>query len=90
MHYTQLESVKSFLFICRLMRMVALTLHNRVKNLGVVFDSDLLFDKQINSVFKGGFFHLRSIVKLKQFLSKKDTEEVIHAPITYRLDCNSL
>ncbi len=42
---------------------LSLTLHNRVKNLGVVFNSELLFDKQINSV-KGSFFHLRYITNL--------------------------
>ncbi len=37
-----------------------------VRNLGVTFDSLLNFEKQISTVVKGSFFHLRSIAKLKQ------------------------
>lgn len=40
-----------------------------VKNLGVIFDSELKFDQQINAVVKNSFFHLRSISKLKPVLS---------------------
>ncbi len=62
-----------------------------VKNLGVLFDSGLKFDKQINSVVKSCFYHLRHLAKVKPFLSLKNFEIVIHAFITSRLDyCNSL
>ncbi len=62
-----------------------------VRNLGFTFDSSLEFDKQISTVVKGSFFHLRSIAKLKQLLPHKDLETVIHAFITSRLDyCNTL
>ncbi len=40
---------------------------------------------------KSPFFHLRSLSKIKTFLSKSSLEVVIHACITSRLDyCNSL
>ena len=40
---------------------------------------------------KGSFFQLRTIAKLKPFLSFSDLETLIHALITSRLDyCNSL
>ncbi len=62
-----------------------------VRNLGVIFDPALKFDKQINSVVKSAFFQLRMIAKIKSFLSFKDLETVIHAFISTRLDyCNSL
>ncbi len=62
-----------------------------VKNLGVKFDSYLKFDKQINTMVKSCFFHLRSIAKVKPFLSSSDFERIIHAFISVRLDyCNSL
>jgi len=62
-----------------------------VKNLGVQFDSSLKFDKQINSVVKSCFYHLRSIAKVKLFLSPSDFEKIIHAFISVRLDyCNLL
>lgn len=44
-------------------------MHKQVRNLEVVFDSDLKMDKQVNSVMKAGYFHLRNIAKIKQFLS---------------------
>jgi len=71
----------------------ALTPHLRsvVTNLGVKVDAALRFDNHINGVVKSSFFHLRSLFKIKPFLSKRDLESVIHAFITSRLDyCNSL
>jgi len=62
-----------------------------VKNLGVHFDPSIYFDKQVNTVEKSSFFHLRSVEKVKYFLSQKDLEIGIHALISSRLDyCNSL
>ncbi len=49
-----------------------------VKNLGVVFDEHLKFDRQINSVVKSSFFQLRLLSKAKSFLSFKNLEKVIH------------
>ncbi len=64
---------------------------DRVRNLGVVFDPTLSFDKQISTVLKSSFFQLRSIARIKKMLSMKDLQTVIHAFITSRLDyCNSL
>ncbi len=57
-----------------------------VKNLGVIFDDGLKFDKQINTVVKSCFFQLRLLAKVKHILSSKNFEKVIHAFITSRLD----
>ncbi len=56
------------------------------KNLGVLFDSGLKFDKQINAVVNSCFYHLRRLAKVKPVLSLKNFEIVIHAFITSRLD----
>jgi len=49
------------------------------KNIGVLFDSGLKFDKQINSVVKSCFFHLQRLAKVKIFsLSKELSIIVIH------------
>ncbi len=62
-----------------------------VWNLGVVFDNSLKFDKQISAVVGSSSFHLRSLPKIKSFLSKSSLEVAIHVFITSRLDyCNSL
>ncbi len=67
------------------------TVGSHARNLGVIFDPALKFDKQINLVVKSAFFHLRIIAKIKSFISIKDLETVIHAFISSRLDyCNSL
>lgn len=66
-------------------------LHDTFKNLGVLLDSSLNFNKQVSSVVKRSFYHLRNIAKLKPLLSHSDLETVIHAFISSRLDyCNSL
>ncbi len=65
--------------------------HSYVKNLVFIFDSDLKFDKQINSVVRASFFQLKRLRKLKPFLTFKDLEIIIHAFISSRLDyCNAL
>ncbi len=62
-----------------------------VKKLGVVFDSALTFDKQVNAVVKSSFFQLRLLSKEKGFLTCAEFERVIHAFISSRLDyCNSM
>jgi len=62
-----------------------------VKKLGVFFDSSLQFDKQVNAVVRSGFFQLRTLAKVKQFLSVEDLERVVHTFVTSRLDnCNAL
>lgn len=62
-----------------------------VRNLGVLFDSNLKFDKQISTVVKSCFYHIRLLSKVKPFLSLKKLEIAMHAFVTSRLDyCNSL
>lgn len=58
-------------------------------NLGVIFDSNLMFDKQINATIRTSFFHLRLLAKVKPCLCFRDFERAI-AFISSRLDfCNS-
>ncbi len=42
--------------------------HDQIRNLGVVFDTDLKFDKQVNAVVKSCFFQIRSLARLKPIL----------------------
>ncbi len=46
-----------------------------VRNLRVLFDSSLKFDKQINSVVRSCFFHLRRLAKFKTLLSTQTFEK---------------
>ncbi len=61
------------------------------KNLGVVLDSNVSFEKHISHVTKTAFFHLRNIAKQQNMLSVSDAEKLVHAFMTSRLDyCNAL
>ncbi len=61
------------------------------KNLGVIFDSNLSFEYHIRKTSQACFYQLGNISKIRDMLSFNDTEKVIHAFISSRLDyCNSL
>ncbi|KAL0163779.1 hypothetical protein M9458_039532, partial [Cirrhinus mrigala] len=62
-----------------------------VRNLGVIFDSGMIFGKQISAVVKASFYQLRLLSKVKPFLSRADLKKAVHAFISSRLDyCNAL
>ena len=56
------------------------------KKLGVLLDPDLNFESHISNVTKTASYHLRNIPKVQPFLSQTDTERLMHAFITNRLD----
>lgn len=61
-----------------------------IRNMGVIFDSSLTFQSHISSITKTAFYH-RNITCLRPTVNTKDTETLIHALITSRLDyCYSL
>ena len=62
-----------------------------VKNLGVIFDSELNFIPHMRNVSKTGFYHLKNIARVRPFLSLASTEVLMHAFISSRIDyCNAL
>ncbi len=62
-----------------------------VRNLGVLFNSNLSFNSHVSSICKTNFFNLTNISKLKPMLSMSHAEILIHAFMTSRLDyCNAL
>lgn len=48
------------------------------KNLGIIFDSQLKFDKHIRAVTQSCFFHLRNIAKISPMLSQHLLKKVQH------------
>ncbi len=57
-----------------------------VRNLGVLFDSNLSFESHVSSICKTAFFHLNNISKLRPMLSMSNAVMLIHAFMTSRLD----
>jgi len=55
-----------------------------VHNLGVLLDCDLKFEKQIYSVVKSCYYHLRLKAKVKSFLSMCDLEKLIFYTHIYK------
>ena len=64
---------------------------NTVRNLGVVYDSNLSFKNHITYLSQSVRFQLRNLGFIRKYLTKSAAEQLIHALISSRLDfCNSL
>ena len=62
-----------------------------VRNLGVMFDSQMRMDKQIRSTVKLSFASLKDMYQIRSCLPTESTKTMVHAFISSRLDyCNSL
>ena len=62
-----------------------------VRNIGVIFDSQLTMARNVNNICKSSFYHLRNIAKIRKFISVETTEIIVHAFVSSKLDnCNSL
>ena len=54
-------------------------------------DDKINFEKQVASICKSSFYHIRNIARIRRFLSEESTKALVHAFVTCRLDnCNSL
>lgn len=62
-----------------------------VHNLGVVFDSELTFGPQINSICSVSYKLLRNLASVRKFLDPNDLRLLVQSIIISRIDnCNSL
>ena len=62
-----------------------------VRNLGVLFDSDLNFHSHISNITKSCFFHIRDLSRLRRCLSWSTAITLANALVSSRLDyCNAL
>ena len=65
--------------------------NNVVKNLGVLFDSDMSFSSQINNVVSSVFANIKNISRIKSFLTIKEKCILVCSLILSKIDyCNSL
>ena len=58
----------------------------RVRNLGVILDSHLSMEQQINATTRTCYFHLRSISKIKKCLPEATCKTLVQALVISRLD----
>ena len=62
-----------------------------VNNLGVIFDSTLSMKNFVNNKCSTCMFYLKSIAKIRKFLTVQATQSLVQALVVSRLDyCNSL
>ena len=63
----------------------------KARNLGVIFDCHLTMSSHIDSICRFAYLALRNIGRVRKYLNQANTERLVHAFITPRLDyCNSL
>ena len=60
-----------------------------VRNIGAVFDSEMTMIPQVLKTAQTAWFHLREISKIRIHLTQKQTQSVIHAYVTSRIDQNN-
>ena len=64
---------------------------DKVRNLGVIFDSDLSFSQHISSAIKSCYCKIRDYARIRPLLSRSDAISLTNALVGSRLDyCNSL
>ena len=57
-----------------------------VRNLGVIMDSGLTMEKQVNVISKSCFYHIRNIGKIRQYITNDACKILVQALVTSRLD----
>ena len=81
------QSVSQLISVAR--APVALSKH--IKTLGVAFDERLFFDKHVDSVCRGCYFHIRALRHVRSSMSRETADTVACAIARSRLGyCNSV
>lgn len=63
----------------------------KARNLGCTMDENVAMDAHISQTCRTAFYHLRNLKRIRKYLTREATEQMVHAFITSRLDfCNSL
>ena len=63
----------------------------KVRNLGVIFDSEFKFSSHINNTCKSCYYHIRDLARIRGFLPKSAAITLANALVSSRIDyCNSL
>ena len=57
-----------------------------VRNLGIIFDSNLKMDKHIDDLVRRGYYHIRRIGKIRKYLDRDTTARLVVAFVLSLLD----
>ena len=69
----------------------SIALTSCVRNLGVMFDSNMTMEQQVNAVCRSSYGQLRKIGHIRRYLSSVGTKSLVNGLVTSRLDyCNAL
>ena len=61
------------------------------RNIGVIFDDEMLLKEHIATVCKIAFFHLRNIGLIRKYLTSDSCATLVHSLVSSRIDyCNAL
>jgi hypothetical protein len=75
----------------RLHNGTVIELSTSVRNLGVIFDSEMSFAEHVNSTVRACFYQLRQLRFVRRSLTPDCAKTLVHAFVTSRVDyCNSL
>ena len=61
----------------------------QARNLGAIFDSHMTMKSHISNVIRCSALQLRNISRIRKYLSRDATEQIIHSFVTSRLDNNN-
>ena len=60
-----------------------------VRNLGMVFDTNMTMVPHVNALCRSARYHIKNIGKIRRFLDRDSCERIVHAFVTSRLDLNN-
>ena len=67
----------------------AVTTVSQAKDLGVIIDRNLSFEPHVNNICRSASLALRIIGRIRKYLDRDTTEQLIHAFTSSKLDCSN-
>ena len=76
---------------CLIIDQTSVSRSHSARNIGVIFDDEMLLKQHISTVCQTAFFHLRSIGQIRRYLTEDSCTTLVHSLVSTRIDyCNSL
>lgn len=63
-----------------------ITLSSSARNIGVLFDYNIIMEQHVTTLAKLAFYHLRNISRIRKYISFHTAEILLHAFVTSGLD----